>query len=83
MDTLKLSGNMVSISTRPEDAGHAEFARDCLAENRQLKAINAELLDALKNLIGYAAAEIGIPPNEAVGGAFKKARAAIAKAEGK
>ena len=50
MTTLKLSGNMVSISTRPEDAGHAEFARDCLAENRQLKAINAELLDAMKEL---------------------------------
>ena len=52
-------------------------------ENGALLAAAPELLDALKDIIGYAAAEIGIPPNEAVGGAFKKARAAIAKAEGK
>lgn len=82
METLKLSGNMVSISTRPEDAGHAEFARDCLAENRQLKAINAKLLDALKAYI-LAIDDGGISHADLFAAAESKARAAIAKAEGK
>jgi hypothetical protein len=73
----------ISIAPAPlEQVLTAEFE----AEQRKLLALHhaaPELLDALKDLIGYAAAEIGIPPNEAVGGEFKKARAAIAKAEGK
>lgn len=50
--------------------------------NARLIAAAPDLLAALEDLVGYAAAEIGIPPNEAVGGAFKQARAAIAKAKG-
>ena len=42
------------MNIAPELAGHAEFARDCLAENRQLKAINADLLAALEHLLADA-----------------------------
>jgi len=48
-----------------------------------LIAAAPELLAALKGLIEYAAREIGMDPAEAVGGYFKPARDAIAKAEGR
>ena len=51
------------------------------AANAALIAAAPELLEALRGMIDYAASEIGIEPEEAVGGHFKAARAAIAKAE--
>lgn len=61
----------------------ASMPRGAVSEsNARLIAAAPDLLAALEDLVGYAAAEIGIPPNEAVGGAFKQARAAIAKARG-
>lgn len=73
-DILKLSGNMVSISTKPEDAGHAEFARDLLAHNHKLEAINADLLAALEAMLEY---DTGTPDD-----VLNMARAAIAKSKG-
>ena len=51
--------------------------------NARLIAAAPELLAALRGMIDYAASEIGIKPEKAVGGHFKAAREAIAKAEGR
>jgi len=85
-DILKLSGNMVSISTKPEDAGHAEFARDTLAHNNRLEAINADLLAALEDVMVYMEhnniAQFADRQGSIEQIAYRNARAAIAKAKG-
>ena len=64
-------------------SGHPISVCVTSARNGHLIAAAPELLEALKGLIDYAAREIGIDPAEAVGGYFKPARDAIAKAEGR
>jgi hypothetical protein len=56
----------------------AEFMPEDVAK---LAAAAPDLYRALKNLIAYAAQEIGVEPDEAIGGHFREARAALAKAE--
>jgi len=56
----------------------AEFMPEDVAK---LAAAAPDLYRALKNLIAYAAQEIGVKPDEATGGHFREAREALAKAE--
>lgn len=50
------------------------------ADMANLIAAAPNLYRALQNLIAYAAREIGVEPDEAIGGHFKEARAALNKA---
>jgi hypothetical protein len=55
----------------------AEFMPEDVAK---LAAAAPDLYRALKNLLMYAAQEIGVEPDEAIGGYFREARAALTKA---
>ena len=50
-------------------------------EVARMVVLHDELVAALREMMAYAAQEIGLPVDECVGGAFAKARAALAKVE--
>lgn len=70
------------MSNTPENAGHAELARDAMKECASLREINADLLAALRALMGEVE-EMTARCGWAGSGARMHAQIAIAKAEGR
>ena len=77
-DLMSASGEVVLSGEEAPDPSGIEISH----ANARLIAAAPELLDALEALIAYAAQEIGLDPEECVGGPFAPARAAIAKVRG-